>query len=153
MKKIILGILFIVGFSSVTFSQEDAVNWQTDYEKAVKIAKKEKKPLLVFFTGSDWCGPCKMLTEDFFDSKKFKKLADENFIIYEADFPRNKDLITQKQRKNNYYLSTLYNVNSFPTIVVIDRNGNELGRKKSYNLMRDTSYHFNFLTNVLKDQM
>jgi len=151
MKKIILSLLFVVGFSFLSVAQNHVVKWQEDYDKAVKKAKEQHKPILIFFTGSDWCGPCKMLVEDFFESEKFKNIADESFVVYEANFPRNKDLITQKQRKNNYYLSTMYGVNSYPTIIIIDENGNELGRKKSYNLMRDTSYHFQFLKNILRD--
>ncbi len=151
MKKIIFSLLFVVGFSFMSFGQNHEVKWQEDYDKAVKMAKKHKKPILLFFTGSDWCGPCKMLVADFFESKKFAKIAKENLVIYEADFPRNRDLLTQKQRKNNYYLSRMYDVSSYPTIVIIDKNGKELGRKKSYNLMRDPSYHFRFLKKVLKN--
>ncbi|MCF6280327.1 MAG: thioredoxin family protein [Flavobacteriaceae bacterium] len=149
MKKIIFSLLFVVGFSFISVAQDHKVDWQTDYDKAVKKAKKQDKPILLFFTGSDWCGPCKMLVSDFFESKKFAKIAKESLIIYEADFPRNKDLLTQKKRKKNYYLSTMYDVSSYPTIVIIDKNGNEIARKKSYNLMRDPSYHFQFLKKAL----
>jgi thioredoxin-related protein len=151
MKKRIFSLLFIVGFSTAIVAQKHEVNWEKDYDKAVKIAKKQNKPILIFFTGSDWCGPCKMLVADFFESKKFEKITKENFVIYEADFPRNQDLITQKQRKKNYFLSRMYDVNSYPTVVVIDKDGKELGRKKSYNMMRDASYHFKFLKDILKN--
>lgn len=151
MKKVIISLLFVVGFSFISFAQNHKVDWQTDYDKAVKMAKKQEKPILLFFTGSDWCGPCKMLVEDFFDSNRFAKIAKESLVIYEADFPRNKDLLTQKQRKKNYYLSTMYDVSSYPTVVIIDKNGNEIARKKSYNLMRDASYHFAFLKKALRN--
>ena len=151
MKKIILSLLLVVGFSSMSFGQDHDVKWQDDYDKAVKKAKKQDKPILLFFTGSDWCGPCKMLVEDFFESNKFAKIAKESFVVYEADFPKNKDLLTDKQRKKNYFLRGMYDVNSYPTIVIIDKDGNELARRKSYNLMRDPSYHFQLLKNVLKN--
>ena len=44
------------------------VNWQTDYKSVLKQAKKDKKNVLVYFTGSDWCPPCKMLKRDLFVS-------------------------------------------------------------------------------------
>ena len=65
MKKIILSLLLVVGFSSMSFGQDHDVKWQDDYDKAVKKAKKQDKPILLFFTGSDWCGPCKMLVKIF----------------------------------------------------------------------------------------
>ncbi len=152
MKKLVFSLLFIFGFSFMSFVQSQEVKWQEDYDKAVKKAKKQDKPILLFFTGSDWCGPCKMLVKDFFESNKFAKTANEkNLIVYKADFPNNKDLVSPKKRKKNYFLKTMYDVGSYPTIVIIDKNGNELARKKSYNLMRDPSYHFKFLKKVLKN--
>ena len=39
--------------------------WLTNYDTAISKAKKQKKNVLVYFTGSDWCPPCKMLKTDF----------------------------------------------------------------------------------------
>ena len=152
MKKILLPLLLIIGFS-ISMNSQSKLNWEDNYEKAVKKAKKEKKPVLVFFTGSDWCGPCKMLKADFFKTKRFKKIADNNFVLYEADFPKRKgNNLSEEKRKKNFWLSGMYDVNSYPTIVIIDSNGKEIARKKSYNLMRDPSYHFRFLKDVLGKQ-
>ena len=151
MKKIIFSLLFVLGFSFMSFGQSHEVKWQEDYDKAVKQAQKQDKPILLFFTGSDWCGPCKMLVEDVFESNKFAKIAEESFVVYEADFPRNRDMLTKKQLKNNYFLKTMYSVSSYPTIIIIDKNGKEIARKKSYNLMRDPSYHFQFLKKALRN--
>jgi thioredoxin-related protein len=150
MKRMIFSLLFVVGFSSAIMAQKYDVNWEKKYGKAVETARKQNKPILIFFTGSDWCGPCKMLVEDFFESKRFGKLARENFVVYKADFPKNRYLVTLSQHKKNDYLSRMYGVNSYPTIVVIDKEGKELGRKSGYNLMRDTRYHFIFLKDILK---
>jgi len=51
------------------------LNWQQSFGKAQKLTKSKKKLLLIFFTGSDWCGPCKKLVADFFESEKFKNIA------------------------------------------------------------------------------
>lgn len=128
----------------------DEVNWEHSYEKAKSIAKKENKQLLIFFTGSDWCGPCKNLVADFFKSEKFNGIAANEFILYEADFPRNKNLVSKSQKKDNSRLSNKYSVNSYPTIVIIDQKEKLLGKMKGYNLMRETSYHYSFLDGVLK---
>ena len=71
-------------------------------------------------------------------------------MLYEADFPKRKgNNLSDEKRKKNFWLSGMYDVNSYPTIVIIDANGKEIARKKSYNLMRDPSYHFRFLKEVL----
>jgi thioredoxin-related protein len=151
MKNIFLPLLLIIGLS-MSMNSQSMLNWEDNYEKAVKKAKKEKKPVLLFFTGSDWCGPCKMLKADFFKTKRFKKIADDNFVLYEADFPKKSRTLSEEKRKKNYWLGGMYDVNSYPTIVIIDANGKEIARKKSYNLMRDPSYHFRFLKDVLGKQ-
>jgi len=155
MKKIVLSCLFLVG-SIVFVKAQDSVeikynvNWEKSYAKAEKIAKKKNKDILIFFTGSDWCGPCKMLVEDFFETERFKNIAEKDFVLYEADNPRNKDLISETQREDNLKLGSKHKVNSYPTIVVVDNRGKEIGRKKSYNFMRDPSYHFSFIEEIVK---
>jgi len=124
--------------------------WEKDYSKAKLKAKKQDKPLLIFFTGSDWCGPCKKLVSDFFESDRFKKLASDKFVLYEADFPRNRDLISKKQRSDNNSLKIKYNVQAYPTIMLVNGNGDVLGRRKGYNLMRDPSYHFELIESLSK---
>ncbi|MBT8187760.1 MAG: thioredoxin family protein, partial [Croceitalea sp.] len=50
---------------------DDNVQWLTDYDLAMGEALLKKKNVLVYFTGSDWCGPCKMLKKDLFATKEF----------------------------------------------------------------------------------
>ena len=41
-----------------------------------------------------------MLVADFFNAEKFKNVAHKNLVLYKADYPRNKDLVTAiKKRK------------------------------------------------------
>lgn len=155
MKKIIVISLFLVFFSFGANAQDSinvshTVNWQNDFNKAKSVSKLDEKPLLIFFTGSDWCGPCKMLVADFFESEKFAEFAENEFILYEADFPRNKDLVTDKQIVDNDKLKKKYKVTSYPTVIIVDTNGKVLAKRKGYNLMRDTSYYYNFIESVLK---
>lgn len=129
---------------------KENIKWEHNYETAKSIAEKENKQLLIFFTGSDWCGPCKKLVADFFESDKFRAIAEKEFVLYEADFPRNRNLVSKSQKKDNSRLSNKYRVSSYPTVVIADENEKLLGKMKGYNLMRETSYHYSFLDEVLK---
>ena len=62
--------------------------WVTDYDAALVQAAKEKKSVLVLFTGSDWCGWCKKLHKDTLDQAAFKKFADKKLILVYMDMPR-----------------------------------------------------------------
>ena len=139
--------------SNIEEVHENSTNlkWISSFERASKIAKKQNKPLLIFFTGSDWCRPCQLLVEDFFGSDKFKEIADENFVLYEANFPRRTDLVSEDQKKANVVLSSKYKIKSYPTIIALDKNGNYVDKIKGYNFMsRDTDQHFNFINSVLR---
>ena len=154
MRKLFL--ICFIAFGNLLFSQEiiedqsENLNWQPNFDLAQQIVKSQKKKLLIYFTGSDWCGPCKMLDADFFDSDRFKQIAIKEFVLYKADSPRNRDLVTDTQNNNNNKLKLKYNVSSYPTIVIIDTKGRFLGKFKGYNLMRETVYHFDFIASVME---
>ena len=61
--QFIFFLSLVISMSS--FSQEK-LTWHTDMEKAIAIATKENKKMLLFFTGSDWCGWCKKLQNEVF---------------------------------------------------------------------------------------
>lgn len=140
--------VFSQGDSHVTINSSN--NWVTDYSKAKLKAERQEKPLLIFFTGSDWCGPCKKLVSDFFETEKFKEITKNKFVLYEADFPRNRDLVSNKQRSDNNSLKIKYDVQAYPTVILINSNGDVVGRRKGYNLMRDPSYHFELIESLSK---
>ena len=156
MKKVFL-FLTIVLFQLNTLNAQEKetnqLNWITDFENAKKIAQSENKPIMIFFTGSDWCGICKMLDKDFLSSKKFIEVAKNKLILYKADFPRRTDLVSKEQKTVNINLDNKYsktrNKRSFPTIVFVNANGIELGYLESYNYIHDTSRHFGLLNNIL----
>ena len=60
-KKTLIIVLFVMGSFSI---QAQELVWQTDINKAISISNKEKKPMLLFFTGSDWCGWCIRLQKE-----------------------------------------------------------------------------------------
>ena len=54
MKKFLMMLVAVSVFG--LFGAE--IKWQNDMTQAAELAKKEKKPILILFTGSDWCPPC-----------------------------------------------------------------------------------------------
>ena len=96
MKKLIVFLLLI---SAATMQAQQA-KWYTDFDKAKKVAQRQGKPILMYFTGSDWCGPCKMLKKDLWETDKFIQQADD-FVLLEIDIPFREDIITPEQKKKN----------------------------------------------------
>lgn len=124
--------------------------WLTDYDVAVKKATKEKKNILVFFTGSDWCPPCIALKKDFFETENFDTYS-SNYILLYVDIPRNRDLLSADQLKHNKELASKYNKRgSVPMLKVINENGNELGAMSGYSMNGEIQYHTKFLDKYKK---
>ncbi len=100
--------------------------WLTDYQAALKLAAEQNKPVLLDFTGSDWCGWCIKLDKEVFSKDEFKKYAEENLILVKIDFPR-KGTQSAELKKQNEELSQKYGIEGFPTIVLLNSKGETIG--------------------------
>ena len=119
--------------------------WLTDFDKALSQAKKIDKNVLVYFTGSDWCSPCKMLKKDLFDSVEFDELSNDYVLLY-VDIPRNSDLLTPKQLQHNKEILGKYNKKGvFPLLKIVNSKGNELDEYSGYSMNGEISYHLALL--------
>ena len=107
----------------VSFSQKEQLTWHTDLQKAVSISQKEKKPVMLFFTGSDWCGWCHRLQKEVFYQDEFKSWAYDNVVLVEVDFPsRNGEAFKRQSdevRKQNNLLQQQFSVRGYPTIMFV----------------------------------
>jgi protein disulfide-isomerase len=101
--------------------------WITDYQQALKMSKEYDKPILINFTGSDWCIWCKRLAKEVFDENAFSTFAEQNFVLLKLDFPKN-IAQTEEVKAKNASLAEKYNVTGFPTIIILDSNEKVLGR-------------------------
>jgi len=101
--------------------------WITDYDLAVKYAQNSGLPIMINFTGSDWCGWCIKLKEEVFSQKEFKDYAKENLILLEIDFPRNKEQ-TLEMKQKNAQIRDRFGVRGYPTIVFMDKYQKEINR-------------------------
>lgn len=112
MKKIFITLLLIVG--SMTVQAQDLV-WHNDINKAMEVSKKTKKPMLLFFTGSDWCGWCMRLQKEVLKTPEFAAWAKENVVLVELDYPRRTPQIPEIQ-KQNMELQQTFQVQGYPTV-------------------------------------
>ena len=98
--------------------------WSTDLEKAFAQAKKEKKAVLVEFTGSDWCPPCIAMRKNVFSKKEFVDAASKKYILVELDYPKGDKAIADK----NEPYAKKYKIEGFPTVILFDSEGKEFTR-------------------------
>lgn len=128
--------------------QAQKLKWETDFTVAKQQALQTNKPILMYFTGSDWCIPCKQLKSDFFATEKFESVAN-NFVLLRVDFPFREDIISKEQRVKNEELAKIYNPEkSFPTLVGVNGYGSLIKTINGYSPLRETELHYAFLKDV-----
>lgn len=101
--------------------------WYTDYDAATSRAQAENKPIILNFTGSDWCGWCIAMKREVFDTPAFREYARDRFILMEVDLPHNTSLMTEQQIRRNRQLVDNYGVTTFPSVLVITPDGTLTG--------------------------
>jgi len=122
-----LFILFISAACSSNTKNKSDDGWLTNLEQAEKIAQEKNVPILVNFTGSDWCSWCKRLRDEVFDLKEFKDYAKDHLVLLKLDFPRNKKQ-SDEVKNYNRKLMNKYGVRGFPTILILDADGKVLSQ-------------------------
>lgn len=127
MKNFLVIMALFIGAN--VFAQEGATSpeWNTNLVKAVDKAIAEKKPLLMFFTGSDWCGWCKRLQAEAFLKPEFEKWAAENVVLMELDYPR-RTAQDEEIKQQNTNILRMFGVRGYPTIWFVNptKNGSEI---------------------------
>ena len=111
--------------------------WHTDMSKATEIAFKENKPLMLFFTGSDWCGWCIRLEREVLNKTDFINWAKENVVLVKLDFPR-RTAQDQQIRMQNQRLQQMLKVAGYPTIWFVSPEKKE--EKINLNAIGKTGY-------------
>ena len=103
--------------------------WTMDLDSAAKIAKQKKLPILLNFSGSDWCGWCKIMKKNVFDKKDWNTYAKDNILLVFIDFPQDTSLVPKEYVARNEELKTKYEVEGFPSFIILDDDGDTvLGR-------------------------
>ena len=109
----------------------DSAAWLDNYEKALAQAKAENKAVLLDFTGSDWCGWCIKMVKETLSQKEFTDYAAKNLVLVEVDFPNKKEQ-SEEIKKQNAELQKKFDAKGFPTFVLVDKDGKELGKQVGY---------------------
>ncbi|RZJ68302.1 MAG: thioredoxin family protein [Flavobacterium sp.] len=130
LRALCLVLFFLVFCPTDGFSQSTYPFNETGYESVMKLARNGNKPVLYMFYAS-WCPHCHVMRDQVFPDAEVKSILEKNFIVaaQETDAPGGKALMRK------------YNVNSFPTFIVIDASGKLLygfsGELKKADLIKE----------------
>lgn len=135
MKKLafLLGITLLASTISLQADQSpayatnysaDTLNWQPDYNRAVALARSSSKPILILFTGTTWCPACMILERSVLTKPEFARAVGDKLVFLKAEFSNyTMDSIQSSPYK---FLLDRYQVDSFPTMIAINADGQTL---------------------------
>ncbi len=104
-------------------------HWTMDLAAAQKMAKDNQLLLFLDFTGSDWCGWCKMMHSTVFTQPGWQDYVKDKLALVRIDFPKDKNLVPSEFVPRNIELQKKYGVSGYPTYLILDSDGKtEIGR-------------------------
>lgn len=106
--------------------------WIVDFKKAKEMAAEKKLDVLMEFTGSDWCPPCKRLKAAVFDKDIFKETAPKSFVLLKLDNPSDKSKQSKEEIAQYKTLSKQFGVTGVPTIFLADAKGRPYAKIVGY---------------------
>jgi len=112
---------------AATLGAVAAEGWLTNLEEAKKVAAEKKLPILMDFSGSDWCIWCQRLDSEVFTQQAFKDYAKDSLVLFLADFPMRAKQAEELKTQNRKLQST-YRVAGYPTVILLNAAGEEVAR-------------------------
>ncbi len=127
MKRTILPLCGALLLACSPRSERATFAWRTDLAQAAADARQTQRPLLLNFSGSDWCGWCKRLDAEVFSQPAFRDYAATDLVCVLADFPRRTKLDDALQAQNER-LRRHFGVQGFPTLLLFSSAGELIGQ-------------------------
>jgi len=117
MKKVIVLSLMVVFFACTSSAQTGIQFEKGAFKAALEKAKKEKKYLFVDVY-TTWCPPCKYMSDKVFTQKSVGDYFNATFVNVKID----------AERGEGPAIIRRYRVEGFPTFLLLDGDGNLVGK-------------------------
>ncbi|MFC7335887.1 thioredoxin fold domain-containing protein [Haloferula chungangensis] len=108
--------------------------WSKSYTNVFKRARREDKPVLIWFTDSQNSVNCKMLSQELFGDVEFEEWAEETFVRLQVDSRVSGDNGDEVARRKDYVqeLKKRFKVLGTPMLVVLTPAEDVIMREKGY---------------------
>ena len=118
----ILSLIFMAGAKTMPQSSGKGIQFtDTGLANALQMAKAEKKLIFIDIYAT-WCGPCMLLKLKTFPNKDAGKFFNANFVNLSLDGEKGQGL----------QLFQAYQLNAFPTLIILDSDGKPLLAAEGY---------------------
>ncbi|MEZ5300595.1 MAG: thioredoxin family protein [Verrucomicrobiales bacterium] len=109
--------LFAVGGSALAKDPKGSPDFEHSYDKALKKAQEEGKPVIVIFSAS-WCGPCQAMKKNVYPSSEVQPFHDKFVWAY-----------LDVDEKKNKKVAEKFGVSGIPHLAILDKDGKEIDKQ------------------------
>ena len=110
-------------------SHVDSAGWVQSLDDAVAQSVSSGKPIMLVFSGSDWCSYCQLLEQEVFRTPEFESWSSDNVIKVMVDFPQyqsqSAEVAMQNQNLKQHFAD---NLKGYPTVLMVEPSGSVIGR-------------------------
>ena len=117
MKKLVMTFVLAVGIGFAAMAQPEFRH--ISYAEGLEAAKAENKLLFIDFY-TEWCGPCKQMMRDVFPQKEVGDFMNAHFVCLKID----------AEKGEGMKLAERYNIQAYPTFLLINADDKEVGRRE-----------------------
>jgi thioredoxin-like negative regulator of GroEL len=114
--------IFLFTASVLTASQKREIDWQTNFNEAIELAKEQGKPVMIDFWAI-WCPPCRKMDMEVWPDAEVIALS-RKFVCIKVDIDRNKSLASN------------YGIRAIPTLIFTDPLGKKTKKRVGYVLAK-----------------
>ncbi|HEV3119309.1 MAG TPA: trypsin-like peptidase domain-containing protein [Gemmataceae bacterium] len=102
--------------------------WLQDLEAAKELAARDRKDILLLFSGSDWCGASVHLSSEVLLQPQFDQDMRRLFVPVFVDFPKRAEAKSKVQdAARNERLARKFKITGYPTVILTDAQGRPYG--------------------------
>lgn len=118
----IAGCGLLAACSPVMSSRADSLNWMHDYDQALRTASEQDKPVIAYLE-TDWCTYCRQMEQTTLIDRDVIESLGPKFVFVKLNAEKDARGIELQRR---------FEVDSYPGILILDRNGEEIDRISGY---------------------
>lgn len=125
----------IVGLEQIAVASEEPVDdWVQSYEKAMRMARSQGKPVLMWFTSTGASPLSERLSEELFSQGDFNSWAKKNVVRLRVDSNQKRYKQGERGRKMEYInkLKKRFKVLGSPVVLVLSSEGKVFGKYRGY---------------------